>query len=104
MYCINSESVGNADKENAVLWLKSLRPQPNQEWSEEDKNMLQSILDEYKSMPTEKRYWLKSLKYRYTWKPSDEQIYELSKAVDYYTSHGFPNRIMCELFEQLKKL
>ena len=46
-------------------------------WSEEDENMLQSILDEYKSMPAEKRNWLKSLKDRFTWKPSKEQIVAL---------------------------
>ena len=42
------------------------------EWSEEDKNMLQSILDEYKSMPIEKRNWLKSLKERVLLQPKQE--------------------------------
>ena len=44
--------------------LKKSFNKQKQEWGEEDKNMLQSILDEYKSMAIEKRNWLKSLKHR----------------------------------------
>jgi hypothetical protein len=52
--------------------LKSLRPQPKQEWSEEDEKMLNSILDEYKSMVTEKRNWLKSIPERFNLQPKQK--------------------------------
>jgi hypothetical protein len=49
--------------DNIIAWLEKQGEQ-KPAWSEEDKNMLQSILDEYKSMPIEKRNWLKSIKDR----------------------------------------
>lgn len=64
-----SRSKRRVDEDKRVIdWLKSLKgrvaQQPKQEWNEEDENMLQSILDEYKSMMPEKRDWLtKRLKY-----------------------------------------
>ena len=70
----------NAIKEQANTLLGLV---PSKEWSEEDKNMLQSILDEYKSMPIEKRNWLKSLKGRVQpqpkqeWSEEDESMFEL---------------------------
>jgi hypothetical protein len=90
-----------------IDWLKSLkdRVQPKQEWSEEDKNMLQSILDEYKSMPTEKRNWLKSLKERYTWKPSEEQMDAIKDAIDYLGENTkIVRKHLILLYGQLKKL
>lgn len=68
-------------QEQDVNWLKSLRPQPKHEWSEEDKDMLKNILATYKTLEimldlsTEQdqdiltsmnfeRVWLKSLKQR----------------------------------------
>lgn len=61
--------------EDGYNWLeKNLEYiKPNkQEWSEEDKKMLKSILDEYKSMATEKRDWLKSLPERFSLQPKQE--------------------------------
>ena len=68
-------------------WLKSLRdrvlPQPKQEWSEEDKCMLNNVIDALKplSQTTHSSYainsmidWLNSLRPQNTWRPSDEQI------------------------------
>lgn len=55
-----------------IAKLKSLRPQPKQEWSEEDEKMLNSILDEYKSMVTEKRNWLKSIPERFNLQPKQK--------------------------------
>lgn len=66
-------------------------------WSEEDINMLQSILDEYKSMPTEKRNWLESLKNKQTWKPSKEQMSALKQCIDYRVN-------LRTLYNDLKKL
>lgn len=62
------EQLEKAMAENGYEWdseMKELKKiEQNLAWSEEDKMMLQSILDEYKSMQTEKRNWLKSLKGR----------------------------------------
>ena len=60
-------------------------------WSEEDERNLQGIIDEieanknhapYYDVATYNRFlsWLKSLKERYTWKPSEEQIEALKQA------------------------
>lgn len=73
---------------DADNWLKSIkeRVQTKQEWSEEDENRLSDavfFVREYQIPTRDKRLlnaakeaeeWLKSLKERYTWKPSDEYI------------------------------
>ena len=88
-------------------WIDNLKgrvqPQPKQDWSEEDKNMLQSILDEYKSMPTEKRNWLQSLKDRYTWKPSYKQMKQLCWIAEQNKDNMIGKELMT-LYNDLKKL
>lgn len=62
-------------------------------WSEEDEHTLQGVIDEIQAnknqapdydLATYDRFlsWLKSLKTRYTWKPSDEQMEALKHYVD----------------------
>ena len=62
-------------------------------WSEEDERNLQGIIDEIEvnknhapdyDVATYNRFlsWLKSLKERYTWKPSDEQMKALKDALN----------------------
>jgi hypothetical protein len=59
-------------------WLQSLKdrtiPQPKQEWSEEDEEKINEIIDylDYKGHKTDVEF-LKSLRDRFTWKPSGEQ-------------------------------
>lgn len=88
-----------------ISWLKSLRPQPKQEWSEEDSNMLQSILDEYKSMTKEKRDWLKSLRPPKKWKPSDAMLQSLQFVIEH---HAFASPVnkdnIIKLYNGLKQL
>ena len=76
--------------QDTISWIKSLkdRVQPKQEWSEEDEKCLTNAIDACKQISDEdyecsQGYidainWLKSLKDRYTWKPSDEH-YELEE-------------------------
>ena len=58
-------------------------------WSKEDERMRKSIIDDliyYKGGPNsamKEIHWLKSLKERYTWKPSDEQMDTLQHAIVY---------------------
>ena len=73
----------------AYNWLKSLRPQPKQEWSEEDIMMWESALWHVKnscgngsknSGEFEVYNWLKSLRSRIAWKPSEEQMEAIEEA------------------------
>ena len=103
-------------------WLKSLKNrvvlQPKQEWSKEDIQMYRNTLY-YLSEPSPLKEvngksreqlldWLKSIKDRYTWKPSDEQMHYLNwianiKLGDSVVEQEVSKRLN-ELLEQLKKL
>ena len=90
-------------------WLKLLKDkvQPKQEWSEKDKSMMESILsklysdenvnsDEYYKY----HHWFKSLKEKYTWKPSDEQMKRLKGTIN-----SLPHQeVLYSLYQDLKKL
>jgi hypothetical protein len=89
-------------------WLKSLHPQPTQEWSEEDEKMLDAMIDIvsgtfYEPLCPRKEMlsWLKSL--RPSWKPSEEQM-EALKNVIRITSSGKNNDLLRTLFIDLEKL
>jgi len=109
------------DWDGYVSWLKSLKdrvqPQPKQEWSKEDKEIIDYLIDYLESELdssytdldketfTEEINWLKSLKDRYTWKPSDEQLEALAKALSLAKSCGEENAFdLRTLYEQLKKI
>ena len=92
------------------------------DWSEEDENAIKvlmniirksEIIDSiiYTDSLKEKLYnWLKSLKDRYTWKPSDEQMKVLDEVLNFAANHESPywNYYIFEtlnnLIRQLKKL
>ena len=91
-------------------WLKSLkdRVQPKQEWSEEDEKYINDLIAYFAADMSLKHTeedivnWLRSLRPQNTWKPSDEQMRELSIVA---TGKGwFSKEIVSELLEQLKKL
>lgn len=86
-------------------------------WSEEDEKKLLCICAWIKDYPriadfTDEMYtvannyidWLKSLKDRYSWKPSDEQIEILDMVLTNESMDDNIARILRELREQLKKL
>lgn len=111
---------------NAANWFKAIKgrvqPQPKQEWSEEDEKILSDIIkdlvhpwNEYIPDRIEDEIkWLKnrlkSLRPQNTWKPSDEQMKELSYAVSAMASSRFVRENDCcynvlkSLRDQLKKL
>ena len=83
-------------------------------WSEEDEERIKNILSVLdvqvcwngatgkKENPYQKEIdWLKSLKDRYTWKPSDEQINILFKYAEQNNKDG---SILISLYQELKKL
>ena len=83
-------------------------------WSEEDERNLQGIIDEIEAnkndapdydVATYNRFlsWLKSLKERYTWKPSEEQM----NTLEYYMHTLVCNEhkeVLFGLYADLKKL
>lgn len=98
--------------DNEIDWLESLkeRVQPKQEWNEEDKNLLNRLIgvldgtnkEDYHEAWEEKFLpWLKSLKERYTWKPSDEQMKFLWR---YAEQNNYDGSILTSLYNDLKKL
>lgn len=102
----------------AEHWLKSLKdrvqPQPKQEWSEEDENTLNDIIEDLNSLKQsnpsdiskgvyqEEIDWLKSLRPQNTWKPSDEQMDALRYVTNF--DYGGHKATLVSLYEQLKKL
>ena len=88
-------------------------------WSEQDEKIYNLLYEEYKNIayyshsrkkaediPGKVLGWIKSIKERYNWKPSDEQI----EALEFYIKRGFIDKEgvfgkrIVELCAQLKKL
>lgn len=110
----NFQTLGNSF---LTSWLKNLKdrvyPQPKQNWSEEDERLFQIVID---ILDRENHFGnishtdliacvrkLKSLKPQNTWKPSDEQMYNLSEAAHYRTPF-WDCDILIGLYDELKKL
>lgn len=75
------------------------------EWSEEDEAKLKSVLFHIEDVENKDVIsWLESLKDRYTWKPSDEQIECLRDAIEHYQTNGYPALKLNELYEQMSKI
>ena len=105
---------------DTINWLKSLKdrvqPQSKQEWSEEDESDFQMLIDvikenkhhatDYEHMTYYKLLsWFKSLKERYVWKPSDEQMAALNAInVTGGISYEGQGQELINLFNDLKKL
>lgn len=89
-----------------VSFLKSLRPQPKQEWSEEDEETLACAISVFEDFaecknvsvpPASAKRYLKRLKsLRPSWKPSEEQMKALREC-------GECKRCIKELYEDLQK-
>jgi hypothetical protein len=94
-----------------------IKEQKPTEWSEEDEETLDYIIayiekDKSKDKIYTKKTevlggmvtWLKSLKDRYTWKPSDEQMKALKHASNDCSIAFADMKILATLYEQLKAL
>lgn len=131
---IATETLREAGQYSSANWLKSLRPQPKQEWSQNDIDMIdwlirccekeheelcndkyghQDIVSDLKRDCRKKWDWLESLKNRVapqnTWKPSEEQIKTCKEVyADILSAKGFDlgtiNSELNRLEEELKKL
>ena len=87
----------------------SVVPQIRQEWSEEDKKMLESCCGAIAAADyytyddkQEMESWLKSLKPQNRWKPSEEQIKALKEAVDEH--FDIDGGALWHLYQELKNL
>lgn len=90
--------------DNQMEFLKSLKDRVHlkQEWSEEDYAMIEAATNLAHEYGRHGLWvWLKSLKQRHTWKPSDEQIEVLESLIE---NRSIQRRHLVSLYEQLKKL
>ena len=93
-----------------VNWLKSLKDrviqQPKQEWSEEDKRIYSSITYSFAHnfpLTIQQQEFVKSIKERYTWKPSNEQMQQL-KWIAEQNEHNLIGKELMTLYTDLKTL
>lgn len=82
---------------------------PKQEWSEEDERMYRGLHNLIYSAPycdSRKEFsdWLKSLKDRYTWKPSEEQMNALDSTLQYGQISNVSKKYLNSLYNDLKQL
>lgn len=118
------DTLVEAGQHDSAHWLKSLkdRVQPKQEWSEEDETCLKNAImycewarDKAPDLPcyetSEKSInWLKSIKDRYTWKPTEKQVKALEHFVRSVGESGYASpydndtKLIYSLLEQLKQL
>jgi len=117
-YILNNECVGKTDKENAINWVKSLRPQNNitdEELAQAKKDAYNDALGkiEYHSGdPTFDDGWSAAIWYlkkrnirlQSQWKPSDGQMVVLNDIIINGHLSNANERILKSLQEQLKKL
>lgn len=106
--------VGNKEM---LAWLNNLRPQPKQEWTDEDEKMLNKFINRLETVSLYTRTdstslnfsffneigWLRSLRNRYAWRPTDEQMEALSEAVETFAGYNDYPAIE-SLYNDLKKL
>ena len=110
-----SNIIVDDEVDNSIAFIKSLKdrvqPQPKQEWSEEDKFCIQALLrycEQYQIKDNDRLRclnWLKFLKDRCTWKPSDEQIKALETTL--YSNMSRNDKrysVLSEFVAELKKL
>lgn len=104
--CIyRGESVEDAEK--ALAWFEK---QKKPDWSEEDDRTLGYLLAVLEDgIPTDSGKmekivdWLKSLKQRYIWKPSEEQIKAIRLARSFVTDDFGDNPTLSEILVELEK-
>jgi hypothetical protein len=95
-----ASGITSGEAKEMTTWLEE-QCEKKSAWSEEDERYLSYAIHAVEDMLGNNGKntvtWLKSLKDRYTWKPSDEQMKQLYKYCP-------DNRPLTSLYEQLKKL
>lgn len=107
-----------ADRKFVRAYLEKLKAQKPAEWGEEDEKMRNNLIEflirlsaNTRTDSTSINYsypreiaWLKSLRPRSCWKPSEEQMEWLESAVKLSTDKPGIHGIILSLYEQLKRL
>ena len=99
---------------DCLLWIQNIKdrvlPQPKLEWNEEDDDdaWLNDIISKAEcnlQLNKDEITWLKSLKDRYTWKPSDKQMEAVRIAAEIGTANNsWAMGILKDMYQDLKKL
>ena len=99
------------DMREELGWLKSLRPQPRQEWSEEDKKRVVELktfiakCNGFNKANQQKAFELiDELRPQPHWKPSEEHFQGLRRAITKAEKGSDAWNSLTDLYEQLKKL
>ena len=103
---------GVKEKGNSYPTKSTIFSQQNPVWSEEDDYNVQCLAAKVTSDIQNGNVgrnqklidWLKSLKERCTWKPSNIQMECLHDAVEHYHTNGYPASKLNELYEQMSKI
>jgi hypothetical protein len=126
-YC--EKNCQNLNKEQRELLFKKMREagyewdaekkelkriEQNPAWSEDDEEVHRKCICAMRAsacgFPEEEKFvekvdnWLKSLKDRYIWKPSDEQMKALSNAGNSFRPFEEGHKVLWSLYNDLKKL
>ena len=105
--CVNNSGKLDVSTEEIENWLKTLKPQPKNEWSREDEDMKQSIIDILTRQGFQTQInWLRSLRSKPHWKPTEEQLDALMAAdtVYYYYYAGHSSKRVDNQHKQLTSL
>lgn len=115
---IENSDLDDSSKHNRIFWIKSHRQNPT--WSEKDEEYLQNMVEwidcliddedcgdmtykQHKEFYLKRINWLKSLKERYSWKPTDEQMKQLGWVAVQNKDNMIGKELM-PLYQDLKKL
>ena len=120
---IKNTSLKDVDeiKESVLTWITSLKDrvqlQPKQEWNAKDKGLrdlaLWCVNQKEASYDGElfsqqnfvdAKNWLKSLRPKSQWKPSNVQIDLISEAIGFFGAHSAKGMLMIDLRNNIKKL
>jgi hypothetical protein len=84
-----------------IAWLEKQGEQKTA-WSDEEEKILNSAISLAYNVGENNMYnWFQSLKERYTWKPSDEQMTYLSQVMD---RNDYCGSVLYSLYQELKRL
>lgn len=104
-------------KEEIYAWLKKQCKHNHTNWNSEDEEHLNSVLERLEGMckkgstfiqtrfaVSEDKDWLKSLRVKFNWKPSDEQLRPLGYAIDYFKKKKNDTTYLESLYNDLENL
>lgn len=101
----NSDVEVDSNEDGLIAETIRYKKEQKPAWSEKDERIYQSIIDDTvqeNQLDNRQINWIKSLKDRYTWKPSGEQMEALKSST--YCQDKQMSKILFEIYQDLKKL